>query len=257
MSVRLASNPIICHRALAGHAHWQNIAKDKQESERKRSVINTKWLPRIRREARNGSDIEKNVNLKKLIEQAINGGAVMSAIKKQLNVWDNVNFKEFQFGVQGRSGFAALIDCASDSPNKTENEIQTFLRRHNFKYSPVRFMFDKTKKIMCQLPEGISDDEIEELALLCGTEQYEIDTLDKTIIFSIDDTEEKSAIKELNDQKLAILSNSIHYRPKESVVVSDDEGKRRIGLFLENLSTLPEVDNIYHNIMNINEIESK
>lgn len=259
MNIRrqLTANLIICQRALAGSAHWQNIAKAKAAAEKKQNDINSKWLPRIRKEARNGSNMEKNRNLKKLVEQALEGGALMPAIKKQINVWDNLEFKEFQLGVQGNSGFAALVECGSDAPKRTENDIQTLLRRYNFKFSSVHYMFNKTNHIMCQLPEDSSADEIEELALLCGTEDYITDSQDDTIIFCVDDSDEKLAVKELNDQQLIILSKSIHYKPKELITVSEKESKRRIGLFMENLSSLLEVENVYHNVMNMNEIRNK
>jgi len=243
-----------CCRALAGHAHWQNVAKVKGANDAKRSKLLTAWIPKLRTAARVDSNLERNRDLKKLVEQAKKEGVSPTAIKNAITAWDNVDFKEHQFGMQGRDGFIALIDCATSSIKKTENDIQTLLRRHNFKYASVGFMFTKLKDIDCQLPENISEEEIEELALQCGTEEYTVNPETNIITFTIEAEDEKELINEVKESKLDVVSNSSRYVPNEMTSITDSETKRRIGLFMKSLEGMSEVEDVHHNIENIDEI---
>jgi len=165
---------ISCSRSLAGHAHWQNIAKNKGAQDAKKSKLMTTWLPKIRNEAKNGTSVESNRNLKRMIDRATLDGVPALAIKNTIASLDNSDFKECQFGVKGMGGFIALIDCATSSVKKTENNIATYLRRYNFSYASVNFQFTTLKDVMCDLPADVSEEEIEEIALQCGTEEFSV-----------------------------------------------------------------------------------
>ena len=245
-----------CCRALAGHAHWQNVAKVKGANDAKKSKLLTAWIPKIRTAAKVDSNLERNRSLQKLVEQAKKEGVSQTAIKNAITAWDNQDFKEHQFGIQGKDGFIALIDCATSSVKKTENDIQTLLRRHNFKYSSVGFMFSNIKDIECQLPEKITEDEIEELALQCGTEDYSVDLEAKKIIFSIDADDEKELIGEVKNLELDIMSNISRYVANESTTIVNSETKKRIGMFMKSLDGMSEVEDIHHNVENMDEIMS-
>ncbi|KAL5268192.1 hypothetical protein ACHWQZ_G002150 [Mnemiopsis leidyi] len=243
-----------CCRALAGHAHWQNVAKVKGANDAKKSKLLTAWIPKLRTAAKVDSNLERNKSLQKLVDQAKKEGVPPTAIKNAITAWDNQDFKEHQFGIQGKEGFIALIDCATSSVKKTENDIQTLLRRHNFKYSSVGFMFSKFKDLECQLPEKISKDEIEELALQCGTEEYHVDSEANKIVFSIDAEDEKELIGEVKNLELDIISNTYRYVAIESTSIVNSETKRRIGMFMKSLEGMSEVEDIHHNVENMDEI---
>ena len=254
LTTRIAPSLTICCRALAGHSHWQNVAKVKGANDAKKSKLLTAWIPKLRTAAKFDSNAERNKPLKKLIEQAKKEGVSQTAIKNAITAWENQDFKEHQYGIQGREGFIALVDCATSSIKKTENDIQTLLRRHNFKYASVGFLFSKIKDIECQLPENITDDEIEELALQCGTEEYYVDSETNRITFTIDEEEEKELIHEVKELKLDIVSNSCRHVPNEMTSVADSETKRRIGMFMKSLEAMSEVENVHHNVENMDEI---
>lgn len=253
----LHADLIKCCRTLAGHSHWQNIAKIKGAEDAKRGKLLTFWIPKIRLEARNESNLEKNRSLKKLAEQAKIAGVPLNAIKNAITAWDNADFKEHQFGVQGKDGFMALLDCATISVKKTENEIQTLLRRHNFKYASVSFTFKKYNDIGCRLQRKYSEDELEELALECGTEDYTVDDENDIITFTVEHVNSIELIKEAKNHGLAVLSQSMRYEADEMVSITNSEAIKRIGMFMKSLDMMPEVENVHHNIENMDQILSQ
>ena len=163
-------NAYCLQRNLAGHAHWQNVAKIKGANDAKKSKLLTAWIPKIRKESKNESDLTRNPSLRRIVEEAETVGVPKSSITSAINAWKNKEFQEVKYGVQG-GDFTALIECATTSVGKMKNDIQTLLRRVNYQYASVEFQFDKVKEIICELPD-VSDDDILEIALLCGTEEY-------------------------------------------------------------------------------------
>lgn len=243
-----------CCRTLAGHAHWQNVAKIKNANDAKKSKLLTLWIPKLRTEAKNGSDLERNSSLKRMVDQAKKEGVPQTAIKNAITAWENREFKEHQFGIQGRDGFIALIDCATLSIKKTENDIQTLLRRHNFKFASVAFMFSNLRDIQCQLPANITEEEVEELALQCGTEEYMTDWVNNCITFTIDAEDEKELLNEVKENNMLLISSGTRFVSHETTSISDSETKRRIGMFMKSLDMMQEVENVHHNVENMDEI---
>jgi len=254
LSGKIAPAISTCCRALAGHAHWQNVAKVKNANDAKKSKLLTMWIPKIRTAAKVDSNIERNRELKRLVESAKKEGVSQGVIQKAITAWESQDFKEHQFGIQGREGFTALIDCASTSIKKTENDIQTLLRRHNFKYASVAFMYNKIKDIECQLPENISEDDIEELALQCGTEEFFVDHENNKITFIIDAEEEREVTNEIKECNLDVISTSSRYVPIELASISESDTKKRIAMFMKSLGELSEVEDVHHNVENMDEI---
>ena len=239
-----------------GHAHWQNVAKIKGKNDKAKAALNTKWIPRIRAEAKNESDLLRNKALAKLCDLAKQEGVPASAIKNAVECWQNLQFTECQFGIQGTNGIIALIDCATPSKAKSENDIRTLLHKHNFRYGSVSFLFDKLQDVECDLPEGLDEGEIEEIALQCGTEEYIVDEDNNTITLTVSEEDQQEFFREIKAMELNVNGCDVRYVPQQEVTVDDEKVQKRVYLFMNSLDNMLEVEKIYHNVSNMQEIRA-
>ena len=238
---------------MAGHAKWQNVARDKALFEKKRNILFNRWLPRLRLEAKSESDLTKNTSLQKIYDQAVLEGVPKSKAEDAINCWKNADYRECQFGIQGPGGFNALINIASAAPKKTENDLISYGRRQNFKLANVSFQFQEVKDITCELPAGISEDGIEELALQCGTEEFSVD--ESTIVFTVPREDEKSFFEEAKALGLPVTCVDTRWKAEDMMEIPEGNWKN-VALFIDQLEHIDGFEKIFHNAQNIDEIQA-
>jgi len=237
-------------RSLAGHAKWQNIANIKGAKDKRVGALVGKHTSYVRKEARLNKDLKTNNRLKALYDDALAAGVPKDALEKAINAWDGA--VEAQFGIVGPHDTVFLIDFITSSKGRTENDLANFVKRVSSRVAPVDHEFTKSYTMLCQLPEDGVDD-LEEVALECGTDIYRVDEDSKTVEFDCEDVKEfREGSKACG---LKIEQQTINYIPNEMVSITP-EGYNGIQKIVEYIENNPDTDNWYHNIENIDEIVS-
>jgi len=237
-------------RALSGSNKAHNIAKIKGAKDKRVGALVTKHTAYIRRESRINKNIKTNNKLKSLYDEALVAGVPKDALERAINAWDGA--VEAQLGIVGPHDTRFLIDFITSSKGATVNEVGSFVKRVNSRVGPVDHDFRTVYTMLCQLPEGGVDD-LEEVALECGTDIYRVDEDNKTVEFDCEDVKEfREGSKECG---LKIEHQTVNYLPNEMVSVLPD-GYKVIQKIVEYIENNPDTDNWYHNIQNIDEVMS-
>lgn len=159
-------------RSFAGHAKWQNIARLKSAKDKRVGALVGKHTSYVMKEARINKDMNTNNRLKRLYEEAMAAGVPKDALERALNAFDGA--VEAQLGIIGPQDTRFLIDFITSSKTRTENELRNFSKRASCRVAPVNDEFRTVYTMLCQLPLGASEEDIEELALECGTDIYRV-----------------------------------------------------------------------------------
>lgn len=162
---------------MSGHNKWSTIKHKKGAADAKRGKMFSKLIKEISIAARmGGGDADGNPRLRTAVNAARTANMpkenIDRAIKRGTGEIEGVTYEEVTYEGYGPGGVAVLVEVLTDNRNRTVAEV-----RHIFdKYSGnlgesgcVAWMFDK-KGVVVVLAEGLTEDEVMELALDAGAQ---------------------------------------------------------------------------------------
>jgi YebC/PmpR family DNA-binding regulatory protein len=131
---------------MAGHNKWSQIKHQKGAADKKRSIIFSKILRAITIAARAESNPDFNPRLRSLIDEARTNAIPNENIERAIQkTKDNESLEELSLEAYGPNGIAFIIEIATDSRNRTVNEIRHLLEINNGKLAEqgsVRWAFE-------------------------------------------------------------------------------------------------------------------
>jgi len=241
----------------AGHSKWQNIKHRKARQDASRSTQNTKIANMIYMAAKDGggTDPALNVRLATLMENAakmsipkkVIEGAIARASKAAGNPAENAVSISYE-GV-GPGGIALIVETLTENKNRTAQQVRAAFLKFQGALSPTAYLFQRRGWI--ELPGNLDFDEVfEQCAELDGIDDIveEEDGDSKTITLFIDPSKLSSAanrVKEL--YKISDMGLGYFPDPEQQVEVSDEEIETRLVKLQNELDSLDDVNNIYHN----------
>ncbi len=139
---------------MAGHSHWKNIKRTKEAEAKKRSLSFAKIAKEISLLAKEkGGDLEKNSNLKSVVEKAKEMNFpkenIEKAIKRGTGELKGENLESFLFEAYGPGGIAIIIKGITDNKNRSLAEIRQILAENKSKLVDsrgVEWMFETKEK---------------------------------------------------------------------------------------------------------------
>lgn len=105
---------------------------------------------------------------------------VEAALKRAIGPASGDVLQEVTYEVLGPSGIPCLIDCVTDNPTRTIARVKEMLNKYGGRMADVRYMFEPKSVISCTPLEGLTFDEIFELAIEGGAE--DVETLDDGVL---------------------------------------------------------------------------
>ncbi|MFH1769555.1 MAG: YebC/PmpR family DNA-binding transcriptional regulator [Parcubacteria group bacterium] len=147
---------------MSGHNKWSSIKHKKGINDQKRSKIFSKFAKLIAIAARDGADLEKNMKLKAVIDQARSFNMpkdnIDRAIKKASDK-DASQLKEVTIQAIGPESVAIVIEAVTDNTNRTISELKNILFKHNAKMAEpnsLNWMFKDKKPLYPVTPQNDS-----------------------------------------------------------------------------------------------------
>lgn len=227
------------------------IAGRKQANDAKRGKLFTKYSRAIIVAAKQGGDPFYNMQLKHAIERAksINmpNDNIQRAIKKGTGELDGETFEEGMFEGYGPSGVAVIVDVLTDNKNRTASNIKHAFDKFGGNLGVpgcVSYMFNRKGYILIEKTDEISEEELMEIALEAGAEDFITSDDDFEIITEPEDFIEVE--KKLKEAGYELLASDIEYLPSiESE--PDDKNIEDLTKMIEMLEEDDDVQKVYTN----------
>ena len=236
---------------MSGHSKWATTKRKKALVDGKKGKAFTKIIREMMVAAREGgSDPAGNPRLRTCLEKAkaVNMPAdnITRAIKKGTGELDGQAFESITYEGYGPGGVAVVIDCLTDSRNRTAADIRSILSKGGGnlgEVGSVGWMFKRRGFIV--LPkDGLKEDEVMELVLEAGAEDMAVTDATFDVTTAIEDFEKVK--KALADKKIVPSSAELTMIPGNYVKLDGNEAEQML-LLMDSLEDYDDVQNVYAN----------
>lgn len=231
-----------------------NIEGKKNKMDSLRSTTFTKHARNITVAARQGGgDPAYNAALKLAIDKAkadnMPNDNINRAIKKGIGASDGEKYEHITYEGYGPGGVALIIECLTDNKNRTAGNVRHHLDRCGGNLGTdgcVSFMFERKGAIAIDKEAcPMSEDELMELALEAGAEDFAIEAGHYEIITA---PEDYVAVRDAIDgANIPVLSGDITMLPSNYTEVPEEK-KKSMQKLLDALEDDDDVQNVYSNM---------
>lgn len=234
---------------MGGHSHWANIKHKKGAADAKRGKVWTKLSRELTIAAKlGGGDHTANPRLRKTIEDAraaqMPNDTIKRAIMRGTGELEGAAFEELTYEGYGPGGVAMLIECTSDSRNRTRGEVHTIMAKNGGALgapNSVAWMFKAKGYITVK---GGSEDAVMSDALDLGAEDFKADG-DVFEVYTAPNDLLK--VKDgLAAKKHAVETAEVSMIP-DNLVAVDEKNAPGVLKLIELLEGLDDVKNVYAN----------
>lgn len=237
---------------MAGHSKWANTKHRKNAQDIKRSKIFTKIIKEISTSStKYGSDINKNFQLRNLLEKASTYNLKKKSINKAIHgsILGNKKdiFNSMKYAGYSPFGIAIIVYCNTDNSNRTVSNIRNIFSKFNthlINFNNIKYLFNYfyTIKIDLMLYEKKNLLNIINMNNLIISKKINKSFLEITI-----------STKYLNKIKKYFLSYSVIFKnvttkiiPKNILKIKVDDHKKLMNM-IHLLEKLKETTYIIHN----------
>lgn len=237
---------------MSGHSKWSTIKRKKGVADVHKGKVFGKISRMISVAIKEKGFLpELNPGLRLALEKAKEVNMPSENVQRIMKKWSGEGGEKIetvQFEGYGPGGVAVIIDAATDSRNRTSQEIRHLLSEHGGNLaSPgsVTWMFERCGKIIVPLA-GTLFDAFEVFAIEGGAHDVWQEG-DTAVVVTKPD--ELFLVKTFFEKRgIAPERAEINYIPKNQVSVSDPDTKKLVENLLEALNDNEDVQNVYANI---------
>ena len=237
---------------MSGHSKWHNIQAKKGKSDAQRGQIFTKLGREILVAVKEGGpDPVSNSKLRDVIAKCkannMPNDNIDRSIKKAAGDGSTANYETLTYEGYGPGGVAVIIEAMTDNRNRTAGDVRHILDKFGGNLGTngsVSWMFDKKGVMVVEKTDKFSEDDLMMKAIEAGAENFEADDEVYEITTSPDDF---SKVREaLEADGIEFLEAEVKMVPQNYITL-DEEGSRKMGLIVEKMEELDDVQEIWHN----------
>ena len=237
---------------MAGHSKWANIKHKKAATDAKRAKQWSKLSKAIMVAAKSGSDMDVNIRLRTLVNDAravsMPKDNITRAIKKGAGELDGAaNFEELVYEGYGPGGVAVMCESLTDNRNRTGPELKKIFEKSGGKMGAagcVSYMFDR-KGLFIIAAEGVDEEKLMEITMEAGAEDiataddnFEV-VCEPDVYTAVDEALEKAEIK--------CLSKEVTRIPQNTIDVTSVEDAKSVMRLMEQLDDHDDIQNVSTN----------
>lgn len=240
---------------MSGHSKWTQIKRQKAVSDARKGKVFSRLSKKISIAARSGGDPQFNPSLRIVIEKAKKENMpldnIEKAIKKGTGELGGVKIEEVLYEAYGPGGIALIIECATDSPNRTVSEIKHILSINNGRLGEagsVKWMFDHFGYIEINKKfSGCANVEnLEETAIDSGAEDFA--EMEDIIVVYAKPADLYKMKDSLEKKGIRIGESGFEWKAKNKVKIEDLKVNRQIESLFETLEEDEDVNEVYSNL---------
>ncbi|MBO3444979.1 YebC/PmpR family DNA-binding transcriptional regulator [Clostridium sp. CCUG 7971] len=230
-----------------------NIINKKGKQDSKRAKVFTKHARAIAVAAKEGGgNPEYNATLKTAIEKAkadnMPNDNIDRAIAKGAGSGANENYETIVYEGYGPGGVAVIVETLTDNKNRTAGNVRYFFDKNGGNLGTsgcVSFMFDKKGQILIEANDDVSEDELMEVALEAGAEDFITEEDGYEVVTT---PEEFSQVRdELQAKGYEFISADVKLIPQTITELTDEDQLKQMNKLVDMLEDDDDVQNIYHN----------
>ena len=239
---------------MSGHSKWNNIKNKKEKSDAQRGKIFTKLGREILVAVKEGGpDPAGNSKLRDVIAKCkannMPNDNIERSIKKAAGDGNTANYEEITYEGYGPNGVAVMIETMTDNRNRTAGDVRHILDKFGGNLGTngsVSWMFDKKGVIVIEKSSTkISEDDLMLEVIEAGAENFEAEEEFYEITTAPEDF---STVREyLENKGITYLEAEVKMVPQNYMAIDDEDGKKKMGLIIEKLEELDDVQEIWHN----------
>ena len=239
---------------MSGHSKWANIKHKKAKTDAQKGAAFTKFSREIIVATRiGGTDPASNFRLKTAITGAKAAGLpndnIKRAIEKGAGSGLDGNIENIVYEGYGPGGIAIIIETLTDNRNRTVGDIRSYFNKNKGNLGEsgcVSYMFD-TKGIIVVDKEGVIEDELLDISLNAGAEDFEYDP--DMEAFSISTTPEdlQKVVEEIEAKNYEIKSSLVERIPQNNIEITDKDTAKYLIRLLDSIENHDDVQNVFSN----------
>lgn len=234
---------------MSGHSHWATIKRKKGAADAKKGQMFSKLAKAITIAARQGgADPASNLSLKYAMDKArqfsMPKDNIDRAIKKGTGEGGGEQLESVKYEAIGPGGVFILIECLTDSRNRTAAEIRKMLELRNARLGSVAWAFEQ-KALLTISGEGVTEDQLIEVALEAGADDVQKAGTSFQVTAAPHDGE--SVRRAVTEKGFKVDSFEVAQVAKTPVGVDEETGRKLLAL-LEQIEEHDDVQNVYSNV---------
>ena len=239
---------------MSGHSKWSNIKRKKEKTDAQKAKLFTKVAREITVCVReSGGDPATNGRLRDLLAKAralnVPGDNIQRLIKRAEG-GERDNFETIWYEGYGPSGVAIFVESLSDNRNRTAGNMRHYFDKFGGNLGQsgsVSFLFTE-KGIVLLEADSFDEEKLMEDCLAAGAEDFDLYEGVCEVTAPPKDVHEVSHA--LEQAGYRITSAGVEYIPGTYTALADPEDLRKLGLLLEHLEDDDDVQNVWHNLEN-------
>ena len=244
---------------MSGHSKWSTIKRKKGANDAARAKVFTKLAREISVAVKEGgTDPNNNSRLRDLLAKGraanVPQDNLMRAIKKAEGD-DKTNYESIVYEGYGHSGIAVIVECLSDNRNRTASNVRHYFDKFGGNLGTsgcVSFMFEDKGIIICE-EESVDEEKALEACMEAGANDVSFEE-EGIIEFETDPSQVGNVAAALRDMGYNVTSAEASKVPNNYTKVTDEEALRKLALFFDALDEDDDVQNVYNNLENTEDL---
>ncbi|MBQ6897254.1 MAG: YebC/PmpR family DNA-binding transcriptional regulator [Oscillospiraceae bacterium] len=244
---------------MSGHSKWSTIKRKKGANDAARAKVFTKLAREIAVAVKEGgTDPNNNSRLRDLLAKGraanVPQDNLMRAIKKAEGD-DKTNYESIVYEGYGHSGIAVIVECLSDNRNRTASNVRHYFDKFGGNLGTsgcVSFMFEEKGIIVCE-EENVDEEKALEACMEAGANDVSFED-EGVIEFETDPSQVGNVATALREMGFNVTSAEASKVPNNYTKVEDEEALRKLALFFDALDEDDDVQNVYNNLENTEDL---
>ncbi len=237
---------------MSGHSKWAKVKHFKGALDAKRGKIFSKLSKEIAIAAKiGGADPNMNPRLRMVLLKCRSANMpndnIERAIKKGVGGGETGNFEDLTYEIYGPHGVAILVEVSTDNRNRTASEIRSVVTKNGGSIATqgsVTRLFHRKGQIIVPR-DGASEDQVMEVALEAGAEDFRADSNGFEII--TDPAHFEAVHKQVEAKGIKPDAATITELPTVTVPLADPQAVSSVNKLIEALEDHDDVKEVYAN----------
>ena len=244
---------------MSGHSKWSTIKRKKGANDAARAKVFTKLAREISVAVKEGgTDPNNNSRLRDLLAKGraanVPQDNLMRAIKNAEGD-DIPSYESIVYEGYGHSGIAVIVECLSDNRNRTASNVRHYFDKFGGNLGTSRcvtFMFEDKGIIVCE-EENVDEEKALEACMEAGANDVSFEE-EGIIEFETDPSQVGNVANALREMGYNVTSAEASKVPNNYTKVEDEEALRKLALFFDALDEDDDVQNVYNNLENTEDL---
>ena len=239
---------------MSGHSKWNNIKRKKEKTDGQRAKIFTKMGREITVAVREGGpDPVSNGKLRDVIAKAKANNAPsenIDRIIKKASGSDKADYETITYEGYGPGGVAVIVETLTDNRNRTAADMRHYFDKYGGNLGTngcVSFLFSEKGVIVIDM-EGYEEDKVMEDAIEAGADDVEFE--DGVAEITTDPAAFRDVRDALDGKGYDFVSAEVEQVPATYTTLEGEDNLKKMSTLLELLDDNDDVQNVWHNLEN-------